>query len=301
MKLHVLHDAPEAWLGSALERFERQFIYPLGAHDSFTISHGARYLPFFQAMGEATVLVAEEAGEVLGTIAFIKRRIEQAGERRTAHYLCDLKVAPAARGSRVLARLFAEVKARIEQGDSHACYCVVMNGTGRLPTSYTGRVGIPGFQKLADILVMRLPASLGVEVREGEGGLIHREGYVATGGDSMLRSKMTPVRLRGALASGTVEDTRLGKKLIAVSRDELLSAHLSGFAYATPEAGADLVRQAVGVAVKQGLPALFVAVPSEEAEKLRPLLGGEVLEAPATVYGYDLQPGVDWWVDTAEI
>lgn len=95
-----------------------------------------------------------------------------------------------------------------------------------------------------------------------------------------------------------LEDTRRGKRLWLESGGELVSAHLSGFAYATPEAGAELLAAAV---LRAGGP-FFVALPFREWETVRPLLDRlNFTEAEAAVYGHDLETGYDWWVDTAEI
>ncbi|HBJ85221.1 MAG TPA: hypothetical protein DDZ88_15380, partial [Verrucomicrobiales bacterium] len=113
MTLHSLQQAPPEWLGTALQRFELQFEYPLGADTTFRISHGRDYLPFFAAMGSATLLVAEQAGEVLGTLVRVERWIQFHGPqpmRQLVHYLADLKVSPKARGGRVLSRLLFEAK-----------------------------------------------------------------------------------------------------------------------------------------------------------------------------------------------
>ncbi|MGC4017124.1 MAG: GNAT family N-acetyltransferase [Luteolibacter sp.] len=316
MKIHVLTQPAPPALGLALEEFESQFAYPLGPRRSFRISHGLEYLPFFQAIGEASVLVAERDGKVVGTLAFVRRPLELTSsgmgtERRSAHYLCDLKVAPSARGSIVLSRLLQEAKARIEPGESHACYCVVMDGTGRLPVGYTGRVGVPVFEKIGSITVLRLSAgqessfrSCSMEELSKVRTRIAHGGCTATGGMSRFRSLMEPLSLveEAGAACGILEDTRLAKRLFPVDGGELLSAHLSGFAYTTPAAGGRLLRSAVAAALENGLPAVFVAVPSGEVARLLPELEGiEVLQAPASVYGYDLPAGLDWWVDTAEI
>lgn len=315
MKLHRFTDEVPAPMGRALTQFEREFSYPLGPAERFRISHGEDYLPFFRAIGEPVVLAMEDAGRIVGGIARVRRRLELRHEtgavvgESVAHYLCDLKVAAAARGTRVLARLIGETKRGIEASDSRACYCVVMAGTGRLPTDYTGRLGVPRFGKVGDIVILRISPG-GTFVKRARvismkdfaavRGRLARVGYMATGGESEYRSWMSPLSLvtTEGDACGLLEDTRRGKRLFLESGGELVSAHLSGFAYAKPEAGADLLAAAV---VRADVP-FFVALPRSQMEAMRPLLDGlHFTEAEACIYGHSLERGHDWWVDTAEI
>jgi hypothetical protein len=131
-------------------------------------------------------------------------------------------------------------------------------------------------------------------------GRLARPGYTATGGESAHRSWRSPLPLvtTDGEACGMLEDTRRGKRLWLESGGELVSAHLSGFAYATPEAGVALLAAAV---VRAEGP-FFVALPARRMETMRPLLDGlHFTEAGAVVYGHGLESGHDWWVDTAEI
>jgi hypothetical protein len=309
MKLHTLHEPPPAWLGEALERFERQFDYPLGNSGRFSISHGGDYLPFFSAMGDASVLVAEAGGEVLGTLARVERWMHcthAAPQQRGVHYLCDLKVSPAARCSGLLAHLMLEARRQIEQSGVHGCYGIVMNGTGRRPTDYTGRREIPAFQELAQIAVLRISAGEATAAPTATAGQeaarahsSQRPACILTGGRHELRSLMEPLRIADA---AWLEDTRRGKRLWTDAGTEMLSAHLSGFHFNDPVQGADILRQALHAAHGSGLPALFAAVPqSMAADLLAEMHGMQVLLAPATIYGHGLESGHDWWVDTAEI
>lgn len=303
MNIHTLHEPPPAWLGEALERFERQFDYPLGDGGRFSISHGREYLPFFAAMGDATIIVAEAEGAVLGTVARVERWMQSGQERRRVHYLCDLKVSPQHCCSGLLGHLMMAARRQVEQSGSHSCYGIVMDGTGRRPTDYTGRLGIPVFQQLAQIVVLRITS---VEVEPTTPALMigpdlsaPKSACVLTGGNHALRSLMTPQRIAD---SAWVEDTRRGKRLWTNAGTEMLSAHLSGFQFGHPSYGAAVLRSALNAALLAGLPALFVAVPLSMAPALLAEMRDlHVLQAPATIYGHDLEPNHDWWVDTAEI
>ena len=215
----------------------------------------------------------------------------------------------------MLARLIRETRRDIEAGGNPACYCVVMDGTGRLPTDYTGRLGVPRFEKLGEIVILRLSPGGGPvapagtclvtkpELHEIQRS-IRRPGFVATGGDRARRSRIGPLPLAtpDRLAAGLLEDTRRGKRLFTDGGDELVSAHLSGFAYATPRAAAALLTGAVARAGAIGIPAVFAAIPRREWSGLLPWLGKlAVAPAPATIFGHGLEAGGDWWIDTAEI
>lgn len=306
---------------AALEEFEREFTYPLGTGCRFRISHGEDYLGFFRAMGEATLVTVSGGGKIAGSLARVRRhlvlRTAPDAEARTSpcHYLGDLKVRAECRGGTVLARLFRETKHQILASDTHACYGVVMGGTGRLPTDYTGRVGVPGFENLGGITILRLASG------DAGGGAaacrrvdademlavvdrVAMAGYQCGTADRRGRSLMEPVHLVAGEgdACATLEDTRRVKRLFVDSGEELVSAHLGSFRYRSEEAAGSLLGAVVAMARESGYPAVFCAVPEGRMKTLRPWLTGlEVTEAPATVYGVGMQRGMEWWMDTAEI
>ena len=316
MMLHALREAPPSWLGEALERFEESFHYPLGEGMSFRISHGQSYLPFFQAMGEATVWVAEKDGDVLGTLAAVIRTLHlPAGERRQTAYLCDLKLAPHARTGRTLARLTRSVTQGLQSQGIACAYAVIMGGTERTPANYTGRLGIPEFVTLSDFAVWKIMADRRIEATQASviGSLdevadvhssLNGSCLYASGGQPSIRSLMQPVPLLGAgnEACGVIEDTRRGKRLWLDTGDELRVAHLSRFAYANIEAGSRLIRNALAFVAKAGLPAMFVAIPSNDAPAFAKALSDlSAHQALATVYGCGLPNSDAWRIDTSEI
>jgi hypothetical protein len=133
-------------LADALARFEAAFTYPLGPGWTFRISHGNDYPRFYRAMGDAVCFVAENHGEVVGVLAAaIRTLVWPTGDIRPAVYLGDMKVAPAARGGRVLLRL-AEAATVWAGGRADAGFAVVMGGTRVTPDRYTGR---PGYRRSA--------------------------------------------------------------------------------------------------------------------------------------------------------
>lgn len=335
MTILTLTAPPAADLAEALDRFERQFVYPLGPGRTFRISHGRDYLPFFQAMGDARVLVATQHGAVLATLAIVTRRLLAEGGTTSAapaqpadrpvHYLCDLKVSPESRGGVVLAALFRQAGQFVRASGTHACYAVVMEGTGRLPVEYTGRLGVPSFEQVGRIVVLRLtPRAGGLSPTELRSVDEHeftalRQQAVSTSppgvavvppdtlkSGSSLRSRLAPLRWcnETGSAGGVVEDTLLGKRLLVGENDELLSAHLSRFWWQRGHGneGAWFLESVALRMVEQGYPAVFVAIPEGHFAELRPHLEQvDCIEAPARVYGHQVPADADWWIDTAEI
>lgn len=337
MTIRTLTAPPPADLAAALDRFERQFVYPLGPGRSFRISHGRDYLPFFQAMGDARVLVATRQDAVVGTLAIVTRRLVAEGDAtaavsvqagtRPVHYLCDLKVSPESRGGVVLAALFRQAGQFVRASGTHACYAVVMEGTGRLPVEYTGRLGVPPFEQVGRIVILRLTPQAGrspsTELRSvGEDEFTSlRQQAIATSppgvtigppppgdhaGGPPLRSRLAPLRWcnETGSAGGVVEDTLLGKRLLVGENDELLSAHLSRFWWQRGHAqeGARFLERVAFRMAEQGYPAVFAAIPAGRLAELRPHLEQvDCIEAPARVYGYQVPADADWWIDTAEI
>lgn len=306
MKIHSFREAPPEWLGSALERFEHQFQYPLGKDGTFRISHGREYLPFFAAMGTATLLVAEQAGAVMGTLVRVERWIEVHGRevlRQPVHYLADVKISAEARGGRVLAALMLEAKRQIELTGSRSCYSVVMSGTARLPSDYTGRVGIPSFEKIADIMILRMtpgkPSQTDLTAPIASTASDAGPDCVIMGRRRELRSQMNPIPLAGG---AWLEDTRRGKRLWTSNGAELMSAHLSSFRFDHATDGARIIQSALERAQSLGFPAVFTAVPASRWPALwAALTTVSVQEAPAAIYGHSMDAHWDWWVDTAEI
>lgn len=315
MNVHIFHAPPPAVIGAALEEFEAQFRYPLGGEQSFSISHGRDYLTFFTAIGEPTLVVAAHRGRILGTISAALRtlRFPDGTERKVA-YIGDLKIAPSARGGVVLARIMEAMHATLAGPANGMAYGVVMDGTGRIPPNYTGRIGVPTFSEVGRLCILKATTAgfakreRGIdEIAPDEWARIHERiaprGYLPRGGNPALRSAMSPVFLASASgnAVGRIEDTRLAKHLFISPDNEIRAAHLTGFAFATAADGAELFQRAATICAEQEIPTLFAAVPESSAAAMQTAMGNaEVLFVTATVFGCGLAGG-DWWVDTAEI
>lgn len=311
MKLHVFQTPPPAQLGAALEVFEAQFRYPLGGGQSFSISHGRDYITFFAAIGAPTLIVAEHRGCILGTLSAALRPLRfPDGTLRTAAYLGDLKVAPSARGGVVLARIMETMHSALARPAGGIAYGVVMDGTGRIPPNYTGRIGIPTFSRVGRLSILKATTAGFVVGSSGIGEVsadarVTQSGFVPLGGTSAMRSAMTPLFLasRSGSAVGRIEDTRLAKRLFSSPSDEIRAAHLSGFAFTSASEGAALFLRAVALCATRNIPTLFAAVPQSCSDSLKAALGtASVQFVSATVFGCGLGDGEgDWWVDTAEI
>lgn len=299
-----------------LSDFERQFDYPLGEGDRFFISHGDDYTRFFRAMGEATCLVAEDGTGVVGTLAVTTRYLTTpAGRGVDAAYLADLKIAPKSRGGFVLKQL---AHAALAMTRVSAGYSVVMRGTRMVPDAYTDRIGIPAFRHLGAVDVLRIPVNIAAmkepcvfEERPlselDEVFLRHSRGSHAAMGDWGRRSERSSFAPKGFVspdgnACGVVEDTLRSKRLFLTHGDELLSAHLSNFAFGHPESGSEVIRAALTVSCERRLPALFTAVPMHQTRALLESLGIKgITGAPADIYGIGLDAGLPWNINTAEI
>ncbi len=315
MTIHELREEPQPDLAEALGRFEEQFRYPLGEERFFRISHGEDYPRFFRAMGDGVCFVAERDGSVLGVMGAALRPLAlPGGDTRTVVYLGDVKVDPAVRGGMTLLRLARATMAWVAD-HTDAAYAVVMDGTDATPTRYTGRLGLPAFDELGKIMVLRLAtleqehlddhAWLTTEERGVELYTLLSEGaYACLGGNPVERSETEPTWLMDpdGRACGRLEDTMRAKRLFADDGSEMRSAHLSCFAYRDLEAGARLIRVALRLAASRGFPDLFVSVPFPDvAEWKEALVDEELVLAPATVFGTGLEPAHSWNLNVTEI
>ena len=316
MNVHALETVASSTLAGALARFEKQFTYPLGPGRSFRISHGDDYVRFFRALGEARCFVAERDRRVLGVLgAALRPLVFPGGERRTALYLGDLKVDPAVQGGRMVLRLAAAVGTWLD-GRTELAFGVVMDGTKATPVQYTGRLGLPGFVPLGKIVVVRLCA--GGQDRRGTGDRCRAaerdgeqcyerlvsQGYACpVGAPSRSETARSWLVDPSGSACGCLEDTLRSKRLYdVIDGIEIRSAHLSCFAYASPETGIGLLEAALAGALQHGLGHLFVAVPAADATAFVAHFGDRVdVVAPATVFGTGLEPGCPWNINTSEI
>jgi hypothetical protein len=314
MKVRQICGPPSADLARALAQFEEPFTYPLGAGKSFRISHGVDYTLFFRAQGNAACFIAETGGCVVGALGTAVRPLWMPeGSERTVAYFGDLKIAKVARGGLVLMRLARAADAWLRP-KVQAGFGVVMGGTSLMPESYTGRAGIPNFRELGRLAILRI-SNRNDSNFENDGMLttpekalecykrLSRGRYACPVGAAAERSKMRPLWLMtpDGSACGLLEDTRKAKRLISDDGLEMLSAHLSCFAYSDVAAASRLIGVGLSRASHAGLPAVFASVAEADAQPLAAALSQfAVHAAPAAVYGTGLEPG-RWNINTAEI
>jgi len=313
--VHVLKEMPSHELASALREFEADFRYPLGASRWFRISHGDDYTQFFRAIGDASSFVATCDRTVNGVMSVARCQLRMpGGDRVDAAYIADLKLQQPPSGYTLLKLL----RAAVFWGRSQACasgFSIVMDGTSRRPTAYTGRLGIPVYNELAKLTILRIPARR--EATE-EGAMLSplietrrcfeeltQIGISIISGDPFARSKHQPcgLILSNGRACGVLEDTLRCKRLYDQNGDEMLSAHLSSFGYQSTEDAVCLLKSAGFHCHLRGLPAMFVAVPRADSDAIVVGLGADsdVVIAPATVFGIGLPDSLKWYVNTAEI
>ena len=179
-----------------------------------------------------------------------------------------------------------------------------MDGTGRTPPSYTGRLAVPSFVPIAQLSILRITTQLAQPPSEyPPNESSSKNGISSAGGNPSLRSEMQPQHLAVRSACGLLEDTRLAKRLLISPTEELRAAHLSRFSFSDVNDGANLLRQAAHRCAELGIPTLFTAVPPSFAAALLSALGElEIRVATATIFGCGFGSlATDWWLDTAEI
>ena len=319
-KIHVLRSMPPPALAQALEQFESEFHYPLGTDRWFSISHGDDYTRFFRAIGEARCFVAECDGKVTGavSVARCQLRVPGSGDVEAA-YFSDLKISqpiggPAAGSGRTLLRLLENSVAWARRSTTTPGFSVVMDGTARDPTSYTGRLGIPRYAELSKLMVLRIPCEPFAErgdVIESSLADVHDcfqyltpNHFATNGGNSGTRSMMksSGMILRTGSACGVLEDTRRCKLLFRDDGSEMISVHLSSFGYRSEQDAVSLLKSAAFSCREFGVPAFFVSLPRPQSEAVLKLLAeNDIVKAPATVFGFGLPTGKAWSVNTSEI
>lgn len=326
MKIHLLAERPPPIMAQALAQFERRFRYPLGAERFFRIHHGEDYSRFFRAMGKGASFIAEREGNILGTIGVARRAlILPNGNLKNVVYIGDAKVSPENRGGKVLWRLLQAVQNWAVQ-HANAAYSAVMEGTPIVPARYTGRLGIEPFNKLAEIVILKIPAKKAFasiqkdwKIDAAIGWSLYRKltqgSARCIGGKPDIRSLAPPQWLAdpNGKAIGLLEDTRQAKRLLEAPRPfsgdssdgeslEMRVSHLSHCAWLEDDDGIALLQQALALSTKRGFDAMFTAAPSTAAEAIAARLGAEeLIRACAGIYGAGLDAGMIWNLNTSEI
>jgi len=278
-----------------LSEFEALFDYPLGSNQRFRIDHSPDYTAFYRAMGQAKTWVIESGNIVVAAISASIRTIDFEGAIKHVVYMGDLKIHPDYQSGRVLFKMAEYLRPLLEQ-DATAAYSVVMDGTKITPEHYTGRLGIPNFKPVAKIHILRFETAINAKIvgqsQANRGYELYRElnpVYTHEPALSQLRSSITPSWfIYNDLACAMAEDTRLAKKLYLISGEELLSSHLSYFAFSDAPSGFLVIQQALNWSANNGFPAMFVALSEKQMLLLTNYLQGlQHTAAAATIYATD--------------
>jgi len=303
-------------LVKAIDSFEKEFSYPLGAANRFRISHGETYSVFFQSIGESQSLIVEHDGIVCGAIGAALRTIfTPHGGTIKAAYIGDFKVSEKVRSSGVAYRLLKETQNWVLSATNYG-FCIVMNGTSSSPLNYTGRLGITKFEFLGEVSILRIAIEnfIGSQSclvsRHKDASLLYKSlvagRWSMLGGIPTLRSAVQPQWFvsHNNSACGLIEDTRKTKKLFTLSNEEIVSAHLSNFAYLNPSSGAEIIRRGIEYAAQFGFKSIFVAVTPDDAPIFRKILCSyQITQTQASIFGN--LPSVistrQWAVNTSEI
>lgn len=276
----------------AVSHFEREFSYPLGGSMRFSISHGADYCLFYKSLGDSATFVIDRKGVILGAVSVSVRNLACTGRRLRSAYVGDLKLLPEARKGFNLLRLVgaAESWVRSHHSDVQSAFGVVMDGTESTPDGYTGRAGIPPLQTGGHLSIFCLDLSEPVQAGQGKKlvqlsladdkftatfAKLSRDSFVIESGQTAMRSRMAPLYLvaTDGAACGCLEDTYEAKNLLLDNGGLLKAAHLTRFAFSSPQAGLDLVHIAAGEARFRGYEYLFFALDTKIASAFEKELG----------------------------
>ncbi len=302
MKIHCITDPPPPELALALAEFEKEFLYPLGPSDSFSISHGEDYPRFFRSMGDAKIYLAEIAGKIVGSLAVVGRNVLLAnGTSIPAVYLGDAKVIEKFRGRTVLGRLSMAARDQVLSAGYKAAFSVVM--TGSIPSDkHTGRLGIPKFDELGKLAILRFDTRTPLKAFSNHLDLTLKPSHRPHGGDPATVSEIPPHSLVVDGGSGILSDTRRGKRLWRSDGSEMASTHLTELQFTSASGLFNLIQAAISKSADLGYPGLFTALPAGYpiVRLLLDASEGTAIFAGASIYGTGLPDG-DWMTNVSEI
>ena len=304
-----MDNVPQA-LQEEMSVFVDSFSYPLGENKTFKISHGVDYGRFFRSIGKSRIYLARRKEQIVGSLAVVERSVFIDDKQCKALYIGDLKIKPEA-GGKVLYCLIKEANDDFVHRRWSPHYSIMMKGSRHQPSDYTGRLGLPKFEKIGEVAVLRVPVSPASD--SGSDAISHseaqslseelkRSGCSSPLSRAMVRSERSPggYALKNNTAVCILEDTLAAKKLYDESGDEIVSGHSSSFQYWTPESGVKLIESIMPYAAAAGYPALFFAVPAEDSDffcrKLK-----NVHKASAYIFGRNMERNLRWQINTAEI
>lgn len=317
MKVYAPGENELVQLKTSLATFERQFHYPLGENQSFSISHGEDYTAFYRSMGKATCLMAKtDENKILGTFCASLRYIQKTDKAQAvpALYLGDLKIDVIQQKTRLFYQL-AKRMSELVDGDNEIALSVMMDGTKNTPPStYSGRVNFTSFLPISNYYILKFQATNYPYTEKRINYLTEENAFLLYQkitdkdyfllSDSTLRSKMAPIWLADpeGKACGKLEDTEQAKRLITSDGHMLRSSHLSYFTFTDPVAGYALLLEAIKFSSQQNFLHTFIALNQNDFDLLSPLIKDLVYDvAPATLYGNIHATNLTLQLNTAEI
>ena len=314
MKLYQLNEKPDAPLSKALQTFEREFQYPLGENATFTISHGDDYANFYRSMGEATCFLLKKREEIIGSFCYALRSMvkKENNRKKRIAYLGDLKILPSYKNTRAY-YLLAKNMLSILSGKVDSAIGVVMKGTQKVPTQYTGKLNIPYFNPIEEISILQIktekqyPAHP-VETTTAEDFLIAYTNNCSQDyflpSDPDARSALQPQWLvtGDQSACGLLEDTLHAKRLFDQNLNEIVSAHLSYFSFKEHTAAITLIKHALSISYSNHYPNLFLALNYDDFKRLQPHLSElHYTVSKATIFGAGAINNLRLNINTSEI
>jgi len=306
----IKFDSVPSDLNEKMSEFEQSFRYPLGDSGTFSISHGDDYSRFFRAMGKSRIYLACYQGEIVGSLAMVQRPLCQNGKTVNSLYIGDLKIKR--KNGRILYCLIKEAHDdNIELRDIPQ-YGVMMKGTEKRPSDYTGRMGLPKFKNMGEVAIIRIPVineagqkkydQIGLPGAIALAEELRQTKYSFPMGRPKIRSLNVPQGfcLSDKTAVCILEDTLTAKRLFNDKGNEIVSGHLSSFQYGSAREGLELIKAIMPEAAENSYPALFFSVPLEDKEIFLNGIEGAHC-APAFVYGRNMEKAKRWQLNTSEI
>lgn len=288
-----------------LQEFEALFSYPLSSTQFFRIAHGPCYTCFYESQGESFTWIVHTQKDIIATVSSSIRPITMKGKQHKVAYIGDLKIHPDHQGGPTLFTIAKTLHLFLRERADFA-YGVVMNGTKVVPSLYTGRLGIPSFEDVASIYVLRFDTHQDISLAHKATicdpdfayrlyqSIHHENGssYYAAPALHTIRSQLNPIGLEAnQSACGILEDTRKAKRLFLNNRNELVAAHLSYFAFKRDVDALRLIQTALYLARSHGFPALFLVLSKIQYKKLESFLC-DFEESLATIYATDTLAGL---------
>jgi hypothetical protein len=183
LSLQWLHSSQLLDYQKEFQEIEKEFLYPLGTHDFFWISHGSAYSAFFERMGATHFLMATHSNrELVGWLALIEKEIQRDSQTERVLYLADLKIRKKYQGHAFSRFFYKETFKRLakdyyQKGWSF-CYFVGMEGKkGNVSRTFRGSLFSCLSQRWTSLKIFMVPpqplASLLVRpcLEEGEEGI----------------------------------------------------------------------------------------------------------------------------------